>query len=271
MKAVCAQHTVPDKKDFVTLNTKWSIFSIFDGHRTSKAAEIASSNFMDTFRSTFSKVLSVRLLNQQHASQDDDATDPGYHTTGDLQLVDPEDVENILQQTFDSLDKTIERQGCHNSGTLVMCAVVLKNHVVFCWLGDGRAFVVDAEQNWTELDITPHTTEDADEILHVSHNRGYMTEKDNTLYVGGVLRYTRALGDADIPGLSKHIETLIVPRDKIHKLCLASKTLALPVDELQRLRMATKKSKSFCDEVVRKQKDMHPYQDCSIIVVSFDD
>lgn len=230
MRAVCAQHATGEKKDYVCMNNKWNVYSIFDGHRTSKAAELASNKFMDMFRTQFTYVLSRRLQNRSEsdaAASTTTTTPEATYSTNDMQLVDTDDVENILQRTFGSLDEMIEQHGHHNSGTLVVCAVVLKSHVLFCWLGDGRAFVVDDEHNWTEMAITPHTTDDTDEWLHVAHHRGYMTEKDNIFYVGGVLRYTRALGDADLPGLSKRAETLIVPRDKVRKICLASKTLTL--------------------------------------------
>lgn len=186
-----------------------SLYSIFDGHAGGFAADYACEIVMPSISEKIADILGlIKVKTQKHVQANEVKT-----CEGESEEAEPEpnpletyitadnliNYEKLLHDEILAFDKIlIERMAkatLFGGTTANIVLVDLTNKLIICAnVGDSRAVMCDAKGNAFPLSHD-HKPNNAEEIIRIRENGGYISNKSGCWRVDGSLACSRSLGD----------------------------------------------------------------------------
>lgn len=187
-----------------------SLYSIFDGHAGSFAADFASEIMMPSIRDKIADILELIKIKSQSPIKNEvkacDEADEGGELIPEpnpLEAYITEDntvnYEKLLHNEILAFDKIlIERMSkatLFGGTTANIVLVDLTNKLIICAnVGDSRAVMCDSKGNAFALSHD-HKPNNAEEMIRIRENGGFISNKSGCWRVEGSLACSRSLGD----------------------------------------------------------------------------
>lgn len=193
-----------------------SLYSIFDGHAGSFAADYASEIIMPGISEKITEILELikakgqkivseikpRDENENSNKSEEEEELPEPEPNPLEQYITPENTinyEKLLHDQILAFDKIlIERMSKANlfgGSTANIVLVDLTNKLIICAnVGDSRAVMCDAKGKAFALS-QDHKPNNAEEVIRIRENGGYISNKSGCWRVDGTLACSRSLGD----------------------------------------------------------------------------